>query len=30
MPWAPQEGGEGTEEVMRWYATAQVGDRYPH
>lgn len=30
MPWAPQEGGEGTEAVMRWYATAQVGDRYPH
>ena len=30
MQWAPQEGGEGTEAVMRWYATAQVGDRYPH
>ena len=27
MQWAPQEG---TEAVMRWYATAQVGDRYPH
>lgn len=30
MHWAPQEGGEGTEAVMRWYATAQVGDSYAH
>jgi hypothetical protein len=30
MPWAPQEGAEGTEAVMRWYATAQIGDRYTH
>ncbi|CAI1079306.1 WbuC family cupin fold metalloprotein [Serratia grimesii] len=28
MQWAPQEGAEGTEAVMRWYATAQVGDHY--
>lgn len=28
MHWAPPEGGEGIEAVMRWYATAQVGDRY--
>jgi cupin fold WbuC family metalloprotein len=28
MQWAPAEGGEGIANVMRWYATAQVGDRY--
>ena len=28
MHWAPPEGGEGIEAVMRWYATAQVGDRF--
>ncbi|MEI2267644.1 WbuC family cupin fold metalloprotein [Erwinia sp. CGal63] len=28
MPWAPPEGGEGTAEVMAWYASAQPGDRY--
>lgn len=28
MPWAPQEGGEGIEAIMRWYATANVGDRF--
>lgn len=28
MPWAPAEGGEGIDAVMRWYATAKVGDRY--
>ena len=25
-PWAPAEGAPGTEELMAWYATAQVGD----
>ncbi|PVZ86399.1 cupin fold metalloprotein, WbuC family [Serratia sp. S1B] len=30
MPWAPAEGENGIEAVMRWYATAKVGDRYPH
>ena len=30
MAWAPPEGGEGTAAVMRWYATAKMGDRYPH
>ncbi|MBV4369076.1 WbuC family cupin fold metalloprotein [Erwinia sp. BNK-24-b] len=28
MHWAPQEGGEGTADVMAWYAKAQPGDRY--
>ncbi|KFK93645.1 MULTISPECIES: WbuC family cupin fold metalloprotein [unclassified Serratia (in: enterobacteria)] len=28
MAWAPPEGGEGTAAVMRWYATAKVGDRF--
>ncbi|MGE9553237.1 WbuC family cupin fold metalloprotein [Erwinia amylovora] len=26
--WAPQEGAEGTAEVMAWYASAQPGERY--
>lgn len=26
--WAPEEGGEGMEALMRWYATANVGDQY--
>lgn len=26
--WAPTEGGEGTEEFMRWGLTATVGDQY--
>ncbi|MGF6192359.1 WbuC family cupin fold metalloprotein [Serratia sp. 2723] len=30
MHWAPPEGGEGIEAVMRWYATAKVGDRFAH
>lgn len=30
MSWAPAEGGEGTEAVMRWYATAQIGDHFAH
>lgn len=25
--WAPAEGEEGTDELMQWYALAQVGDR---
>lgn len=29
MRWAPPEGGDGIEAVLRWYATAQEGDRYP-
>ncbi|MCX8958988.1 WbuC family cupin fold metalloprotein [Erwinia psidii] len=28
MHWAPAEGGEGTTEVMAWYAGAQPGDRF--
>ncbi|MHA7844842.1 WbuC family cupin fold metalloprotein [Serratia sp. D1N4] len=28
MAWAPPEGGEGTAAVMRWYATAKIGDRF--
>ncbi|KGT87781.1 protein WbuC [Erwinia typographi] len=27
--WAPPEGGEGTKEVMAWYATAKPGERFP-
>ncbi|WP_279029665.1 WbuC family cupin fold metalloprotein [Gibbsiella quercinecans] len=30
MAWAPAEGSAGIEAVLRWYATAQPGDRYPH
>ncbi|AML56114.1 Tryptophan synthase beta chain like [Serratia rubidaea] len=29
MTWAPPEGGDGIDAVLRWYATAQEGDRYP-
>ncbi len=28
MHWAPPEGREGIEAVMRWYATVQLGDKY--
>ncbi len=28
MRWAQPEGGEGIEAIMRWYATAQLGDQY--
>jgi len=28
MAWAPPEGAEGTTAVMRWYATAKIGDRF--
>lgn len=30
LPWAPPEGAAATEALMRWYATAQVGDHFPH
>jgi len=28
MPWAPPEGGDGVDELMRWYASAQLGEHY--
>lgn len=27
-PWAPAEGETGTQELMTWYAQAQIGDKY--
>lgn len=29
MRWAPAEGEPGVSDVMAWYASAEIGDRYP-